>query len=56
VKFPGLEIQPLPQRYTRTAENQYLYESAGGRFRAELEVDEFGLVKKYGEYWTAVTV
>lgn len=51
VRFPDLEVQPLPQSYTRVAERRYLYESAGGRFRAELEVDERGLVARYGDYW-----
>lgn len=51
VRFPSLEIQPLTQRYTRTSDVRYTYESAGGKFRAELEVDEHGLVTRYGNYW-----
>lgn len=55
VKFPDLNIQPLVQRYTRLAERHYVYESAGGRFRADLEVDEHGLVTMYGNYWSVLT-
>lgn len=46
IKFPELEIQPLSQRYTRTAKNTYRYESNTG-FSAEIRVDEFGLVIDY---------
>jgi hypothetical protein len=52
LRFPELELVPLDQVYTRDAERQYVYESAGG-FRAILEVDEMGLVTRYGEYWIA---
>lgn len=47
VRFPTLEVEPLPQRYTRTGERTWHYESGGGAFRAELEVDEEGLVVSY---------
>ncbi len=56
VKFPSLQIIRLDQRYTHVADGRYAYESAGGEFRAEIEIDEFGLVKKYGNYWTAIAV
>jgi hypothetical protein len=49
VKFPGLEIQPLAQTYTRLSENRYRYESPG--FSAELHVDELGLVITYKNGW-----
>jgi hypothetical protein len=51
VRFPSLEIRPLQQRYTRLTENRYRYESGGGTFVAELEVDELGLVMDYQGGW-----
>lgn len=50
VRFPALTVQPLTQRYTRLDERRYRYESATG-FSAELEVDELGLVVRYGDVW-----
>jgi hypothetical protein len=37
------------------AVRRYRYESDGGRFVASLEVDAFGLVTRYGDYWIAET-
>ena len=54
LRFPELELVPLEQLYRRLAPERYLYESAGGRFRAELEVDGWGLVTRYGDYWLAL--
>jgi uncharacterized protein len=51
VRFPGLELDRLPQRYTRTAEKQYTYESGSGEFRAKLDVDDEGVVVQYGDIW-----
>ncbi len=51
VRFPELDVQLLPQRYTRTGERSYRYES--GTFDAELQVDEHGLVTRYGNIWFA---
>lgn len=51
VKFPTLEIKLLPQSYTRLAEHRYRYESGGGTFVAELDVDEVGLVTHYPGGW-----
>jgi uncharacterized protein len=51
VRFPELTLEPLPQEYRRLAERRYRYSSAGGRFVAELEVDEQGLVTTYGDIW-----
>ncbi|HUQ18589.1 MAG TPA: putative glycolipid-binding domain-containing protein [Gemmatimonadaceae bacterium] len=53
VRFPDLELLPLEQRYTRLETNKYLYESAGGKFRRELEVDDYGFVMKYPDFWVA---
>ncbi len=51
VRFPELTIEPLPQRYIRLAERRYRYESAGGAFVAEIEVDDLGMVTKYEGGW-----
>jgi uncharacterized protein len=51
VRFPALTIEPLSQEYRRLADRRYRYSSAGGRFVAELEVDEHGLVTTYGQIW-----
>jgi hypothetical protein len=47
VRFPGLQLERLPQRYTRLAEDRYRYESLDSGFTAELEVDDLGLVVTY---------
>ena len=52
VRFPELTVERLPQEYRRLDERRYRYSSAGGRFVAELEVDEHGLVTTYGQIWT----
>ena len=54
VRFPELTIQPLPQTYTRLAERRYRYESAGGAFVAEVEVDDLGLVTAYEGGWRRI--
>ncbi|PYQ47738.1 MAG: hypothetical protein DMF78_22920, partial [Acidobacteria bacterium] len=54
VRFPELTLEPLAQEYRRLDERRYRYSSAGGRFTAELEVDEDGLVTTYGEIWARV--
>jgi hypothetical protein len=54
IRFPTCEIAPLPQRYGRIADRRYRYESRGGEFTAELEVDEHGLVVDYPPAWERV--
>jgi hypothetical protein len=56
VRFPQLTVEPLPQRYTRTAARRFRYESGGGAFQAELEVDDAGLVVSYPPFWRRVTI
>jgi hypothetical protein len=56
VRFPELTIEPLPQTYTRLAERRYRYESAGGAFVAEIEVDDLGLVTTYQDGWRRIAV
>ena len=55
VRFPDLELERLPQRYTRTAEHRYRYESSGGAFTADLDVDHAGVVVRYGDIWQRVS-
>ena len=55
VRFPALTVEPLPQTYTRLAESTYLYQDGNG-FSADLEVDDLGLVVRYGEIWERVAV
>jgi hypothetical protein len=47
LRFPGFTLEPLDQRYRRTTRTTYRYESAGGSFVADLEVDRDGLVTRY---------
>jgi hypothetical protein len=54
VRFPELTVQPLSQRYTRTAKNTYRYESDTG-FLAEIVVDDLGLVIAYSGGWERIT-
>jgi hypothetical protein len=54
VRFPELTVEPLSQEYERLAERRYRYTSAGGRFSAEIDVDEYGLVLDYAGYWRRV--
>lgn len=49
VEFPSLMLRPVSQRYTRLADRLYRYES--GTFRADLPVDDFGLVLDYPGIW-----
>ena len=47
LKFPNFNLEPLVQTYRRTGPKTYRYESSGGSFKADLEVDESGLVTLY---------
>jgi hypothetical protein len=51
LRFPSFTFEPLTQRYRRTGENTYRYESGGGGFVTELSVNEAGLVTKYPSFW-----
>src|SRR5262245_26417208 len=53
LRFPSLELELLEQVYHRTAAQTYLYESGGAAFRAELTVDEHGMVTRYGGFFEA---
>jgi hypothetical protein len=47
LRFPGFSLEPLEQYYRRIHEAAYRYESAGGRFVAELQVNAAGFVTRY---------
>jgi hypothetical protein len=51
LKFPGFQIEPLEQSYSRIDATTYRYESAGGRFAADLKVNETGFVMSYPNFW-----
>jgi hypothetical protein len=51
LRFPAFTLEPLEQRYTRLADREWRYESANGSFVTDLEVDEHGLVVRYGDLW-----
>ena len=53
VRFPSLAVIPFQQSYSRISNGMYVYRSSTG-FTAELEVDEFGLVQRYGDFWKAL--
>lgn len=54
IRLPDLSVHRLDQRYTRTSEHGYRYESGGGEFTANLTVDQEGLVIAYGDIWQRV--
>ena len=51
LRFPSFTLEPLEQTYRRSGERGYRYSSAGGRFVAEIDVDESGLPVRYGDIW-----
>jgi hypothetical protein len=53
LRFPEFMLEPLDQTYRRVGEHTYVYESAGGAFRADLAVDAQGMVVRYGDLWLA---
>lgn len=53
VRFPDLSVERLDQAYTRLSEDIYRYESSSG-FTAELTVDDFGIVRRYGDFWSLI--
>jgi len=52
LRFPSFKLERFDQTYTRLAENVFRYESAGGTFKRDLTVNEFGLVTEYPGLWT----
>jgi hypothetical protein len=53
LRFPGFRLERLEQRYRRLGEHAYRYESAGGAFVREIEVNAAGLVTRYPDFWEA---
>lgn len=51
VEFPTLKVKPLVQSYLRSKKGIYHYESAGGKFKRDLIVNEEGLVTRYPGLW-----
>jgi uncharacterized protein len=56
LRFPSFKLEALAQQYTRLDETTYHYESAGGQFLADLQVDAAGFVTDYPNIWRAVAV
>jgi len=53
VRFPQMTVEVLSQTYERTGDGSYRYSSAN--FQRDLEVDEEGVVLRYGdELWQAL--
>ncbi len=53
LRFPGFEVEPLLQLYRHVDESTYRYESAGGQFVADLQVNQTGFVMNYPGIWQA---
>ncbi len=51
LRFPSFRLEVLEQTYRRLAEHTYEYESAGGSFKAQLQVNDFGFPTAYGGVW-----
>ena len=51
LRFPELTLEPLVQSYARTGDSAYHYESSGGEFVTDLEVDSAGFVVRYPPLW-----
>jgi uncharacterized protein len=55
LSFPEFSLEPLEQLYRRNQETNYYYESAGGRFVTELEVNTAGFITHYPGLWKVET-
>jgi hypothetical protein len=51
LRLPDLTLHPLPQRYLRTGERTYRYDSPSHDFKADLQVNAAGFVTDYPEIW-----
>jgi hypothetical protein len=47
LRFPGFTLEPLEQHYRRLDRIRYRYESGGGRYSPELQVNSAGFVTFY---------
>jgi hypothetical protein len=50
LRFPSFALERLDQRYRRIDADRYRYESAGGAFVTELEVNSAGFVTAYPDF------
>ena len=55
LRFPSFTLERLDQRYRRIAAHTYHYESAGGSFVTELEVNSAGFATRYPNFSELVT-
>jgi hypothetical protein len=53
LRFPSFALESLSQTYRRIDASRYRYESGGGRFVTELQVNETGFVTNYPNIWQA---
>ncbi|RPI34485.1 MAG: hypothetical protein EHM70_02705 [Chloroflexota bacterium] len=53
LRFPGFHLEPLSQVYRRTGETIYRFESSGGAFVRDLQVNQAGFVIHYPDFWIA---
>ena len=51
LRFPSFRFELLAQQYTCLDETTYHYESAGGQFIADLQVNQNGFVTGYPAGW-----
>jgi uncharacterized protein len=51
LRFPDFKLEPLDQSYRRISSSGYRYESAEGKFVAQLSVNETGFVTGYPNLW-----
>ena len=50
LRFPSFRLEPLDQRYQRLTGETYRYQSAGGSFVTDLEVNSAGFVTRYPNF------
>lgn len=53
LRFPSFKLERLDQRYRRLGPETYRYESAGGSFVTQLEVNASGFVTRYPDFCVA---
>lgn len=53
LRFPGFELEPFAQVYTRVDKSVYRYSSRDGEFAADLTVDDVGFPTVYPGLWEA---
>jgi hypothetical protein len=51
LRFPSFTLEPLAQLYRRIDETTYRYESGGGSFVTDLNLNEAGFVIEYPNFW-----